>query len=58
MIHFNAQAAGAQIKGLRILDVSALDLPGRGTEFFELGRFHSTGSFKLHHLLFHSSNIN
>jgi hypothetical protein len=42
MVQFNAQAAGAPIKGLRILDVSALDLPGRGTEFFELGQLLSS----------------
>ncbi len=36
MIDFQAGAVSKGLKGLKFLDVSALDLPGHGTEFFEI----------------------
>lgn len=36
MIDFQAGAVSKGVKGLKFLDVSALDLPGHGTEFFEI----------------------
>lgn len=36
MIDFQAGAVSQGLKGLKFLDVNALDLPGHGTEFFEI----------------------
>lgn len=36
MIDFQAVTVSQGLKGLKFLDVSALDLPGHGTEFFEI----------------------
>lgn len=36
MVDFQAITVSQQLKGLKFLDVSALDLPGHGTEFFEV----------------------
>mmetsp|Transcript_10053 Transcript_10053/g.15124 ORF Transcript_10053/g.15124 Transcript_10053/m.15124 type:complete len:720 (-) Transcript_10053:28-2187(-) len=36
MVQFNTERIAAPIKGLKILDVHALDLPGYGTQFFEI----------------------
>lgn len=36
MIDFQAITVSQKLKGLKFLDVSALDLPGHGTEFFEV----------------------
>lgn len=36
MIDFQSIAVTQKLKGLKFLDVSALDLPGQGTEFFEV----------------------
>ncbi|CAM9142570.1 unnamed protein product [Hapterophycus canaliculatus] len=36
MIDFQAVTVSQRLKGLKFLDVSALDLPGHGTEFFEI----------------------